>query len=343
VTAADSKFEIAIVMPVLNEEKFLGQTLEQVYMQDFPMEKVEVVIADGGSRDRTREIAQSFQQRFGSLKILDNPRCIPSTGRNVGVKNTTAPYILVLDGHTHLPDRYLLSSMLEIFKKTEAGCLCRPQPLSPPDINDFELAVAKCRSSWLGHKPGSEIYSESEGEVDPTSSGAMYARSVFDSIGYFDEAFDACEDVDFNYRVFISGIKSYLSPRLKVFYYPRSSLRGLWRQMVRYGEGRFRFSRKHKLFSPIQWLAGAGVAGFIFLLLLSFLFTPVFGFLKSITGIYLLIIVLFSVLLALKQNHPGCLLYGPLIFPTIHFGLGTGFLKGLIAYHNNKNGTNHTD
>lgn len=67
-----------------------------------------------------------------------------------------------------------------------------------------------------------------------------------------------------------------------------------------------------------------------FLLILSFLYTPAFGLFKSLVAIYLLIVVLFSAGLTAKEKHLGCLLYGPLIFPVIHFGLGTGFLSGLL-------------
>ncbi|KAA3633402.1 MAG: glycosyltransferase family 2 protein [Calditrichaeota bacterium] len=328
----DSKYTIAIIMPVRNEEKFLGQTLDQVYLQDFPMDKVEVVIADGFSTDKTREIAESFKGRFGSLKVLDNPGRLPSSGRNVGVKNSTAPYILILDGHTYIPSKNFLSDIIAKFKETGAQCLCRPQPLLPPDINEFEKSVALCRGSSLGHKPGSEIYAEFEGIVDPTSSGAMYTREVFEKIGYFDEKFDACEDVDFNYRVKLAGFQSYLSPKLTVFYYPRSSITGLWKQMNRYGMGRFKFALKHKIFSPIQWFAGAAVFGFFAALVLSFMFTPVFELFRSAIAFYLLIILAFSTYLAVDKKHIGCLIYGLLIFPTIHFGLGFGFLKVMVTY-----------
>ncbi|MDF1544991.1 MAG: glycosyltransferase family 2 protein [bacterium] len=331
-----SKFDVAIVMPILNEERYIGRTLEQIYMQDFPMDRLEVVIADGGSTDRTREIVESYRSRFGTLKLLDNAGRKPSTGRNVGVKNTSAPYVIILDGHCYIPDNQLLKNMLALFEQHQVDCLCRPQPLTPPDINEFEQAVAFCRGSLLGHKPGSEIFSDHEAIIDPTSSGAMYRREVFDQLGYFDEQFDACEDVDFNFRVHRSGMKAMLSPKLTVFYYPRSSIPGLWRQMNRYGLGRFRFSAKHRQFSPIQWLAGAGTAGFVFLAVLSLLSTSVLSFFRSAVGIYLLIVILFSLILALKKRQPGCLLYGPLIFPTIHFGLGTGFLKGLFEFLSHK-------
>ncbi|MFH1685948.1 MAG: glycosyltransferase [bacterium] len=326
----EPKYRIAILMPVLNEETFIGQTLDQIYMQDFPMDRVEIVVADGGSTDRTREIVEGFRSRFGSLKILDNPRRLASSGRNLGVKNSIAPCILILDGHTYLPRKTILTDMLELFDTYEADCLCRPQPLTPPDIGEFERAVAHCRESLLGHNPGSDIYSDFEGVVDPTSSGAMYKRSVFDKVGYFDEEFDACEDVDFNYRVQRAGLKAIISPKVRVFYYPRQSLAGLWRQMMRYGKGRFHFSQKHSKIAPMQTLAAAGVAGLGILAVLSLVSSSAWSLLTTLFGVYLLVAIGFSAFVGHRKSHLGTFLLGPLIFPVIHFGLGWGFLTGVF-------------
>ncbi len=329
----DSKFDIAVVMPVLNEEKYIGRTLDQIYMQDFPMSRVEVVVADGGSTDRTREIAESYKDRFGSLKVLDNPARLSSSGRNIGVRNSTARYVLVIDGHSHVPGKNLLRATIDLFESTGAKCLCRAQPMTPPDITEFQSAVALCRASAIGHNPSSDIYSDYEGEVNPTSSGAIYDRSVFDQVGYFDEKFDVCEDVDFNYRVEQAGLKAVLSPQLRVYYYPRTTLGALWKQMLRYGTGRFRFARKHNLASPIQWLAGIALAVFAVLLVLSFLSAAVFGFFKNLVALYLLLVLLFSLFLGLAKRQMGCILFGPLVYPTIHFGLGFGFVREFINHY----------
>ena len=323
-----SKFQIAVIMPVLNEERFIGQTLDQIYMQDFPMDAVEVVIADGGSSDRTREIAGGYKTRFGSLKILDNPRKLSSAGRNIGIRNTSAPYIIILDGHTYLPSKTLFKDMVAVFERTGADCLCRPQPLTPPGLTEFENTVAICRASALGHNPSSDIYSNYEGPTDPTSSGAMYRRDTFDRVGLFDEEFDACEDVDFNYRVNEGRLKAVISPKLQVCYYPRSTPAGLWRQMVRYGAGRFNFARKHSRVPPMQGLAAAGVVVVALLILLSIVSAVAWSLFRTLVGIYLLVDIGFSLYLAVKEKNLSCLLMGPLIFPVIHFGLGFGFLRG---------------
>ncbi len=324
-----SKYQLCIVIPVRNEGKHLGQTLDQVYLQDFPMDTLEVVVVDGGSEDDTRQVAESYKNRFGSLKVLDNPRRFASAGKNIGIKNSSAPYLLFLNGHTYIPSKNFLSDIIGVFESSEADCLCRPRPLTPPDINEFERAVAVCRGSFLGHDPGSVAYSDFEGFADPTSSGAVYRREVFERVGLFDEEFDICNDVDFNHRVKVQGLKSFISPKLKVFLYPRSTIQLLWRHMNRIGMGRYKFASKHNIFSPLQWFAAVGIIGLCLLLLLSLISRPLFEVFRTILAFYLLIVIGYSLILYLREKRLGCLLYGPVIFPAIHFGIGLGVLKAL--------------
>ena len=89
------------------------------------------------------------------------------------------------------------------------------------------------------------IYSDYEGYVSPVSHGAIYKREVFQKVGYLDETFDACEDLEFNYRIELAGLKTSMSPSIEIKYYPRECLGTLYRQMLRYGYGRFKFLKKH--------------------------------------------------------------------------------------------------
>jgi GT2 family glycosyltransferase len=243
---------------------------------------------------------------------------------------------MTLDVRTYFPNKDIIRNMVETFEKTESDCLCRPQPLAPPDSNEFQTSTAYCRASIFGHRPGQEIVDDYEGPVDPMSSGAMYVRSVFDRVGYFDESFNGCEDIEFNYRLKLAGLKSYLTQKLKQSFYPPESFRELWRQMYRYGRGRFKFARKHNEYSIMQWLAGFGVGIFLFLLVFSFFSTTLFHYFRQLVTVYILVIILFSTVLAVQRNYLGCLIYGLVVFPAIHFGLGLGFLRELVS-HASKN------
>src|SRR5439155_20625141 len=99
--------------------------------------------------------------------------------------------------------------------------LARPQPLDPPGLSPFQEAVAAARASWLGHQGASEIFRGREGEVDPSSSGAAYARALLEELGGYDERFDAGEDVELNERVKARGLTAWSSPQFTLRYFPR--------------------------------------------------------------------------------------------------------------------------
>ncbi len=333
---ASAKYKVAIIIATWNDETKIRRLLDQIYLQDFSMDKVEIVVVDGLSADKTRETAESFKERFGSLKILDNPTKLKSAAFNIGVKSAEALYVHTIDANSSFPNKDVLKNMVELFKATEAACLCRPQPLAPPDSSEFQQAAAYCRASGLGHRPGMETVEGFEGYVDPTASGCFYKREVFDRVGYFDETFDGYEDIDFNYRVKEAGVHSYLSQKLRQDYYPPETPKGFWHQMYRYGKGRFRFAKKHNEYSIMQWISGFGVAIFLLLMFLSLLSLDAFARFQTMVAVYLLVILMFSLYLAVRRSFLGCLLWGLVIFPIIHFGLGFGFLRELLSYASKK-------
>src|SRR5262249_23029992 len=161
-------------------------------------------------------------------------------------------------GHCYIPGRHLLYDTARLMQEQSAHALARPQPLRAPWNNDFQDVVATVRESALGHGRDSTIYSMTySGPVDPTSSGATYRRSLFNEIGYYDEQFDACEDVEFNHRVKAAGKSCTIDPTLAIYYVPRASLRGLFRQLSRYGVGRARLHQKHPQAASVSQLAPA--------------------------------------------------------------------------------------
>ena len=324
---------VSIVIPVRNEERHIGNVLSQLESQDYPHDRFEILVVDGNSTDRTAEAVEGFaRQATISISLLENPAQLSSAGRNIGARNSDGEFIIYIDGHCNIPSASMLRDSVDLFEKTGADCLCRPQPLTMPGNTNFQSVVANVRATVLGHGLDSTIYTaDREGLVNPSSSGASYRRSVFDRIGYYDESFDACEDVEFNFRVFSAGFPSYLSDRLKLLYQPRPTLRSLWQQMIRYGRGRYRLIRKHpRAFSTGQvipalflvWLAIAGAG--------SFFSPPVLLIFFGTLLLYLAVVLLFAAGLAIKYGWR-YLVQAPAVYAVIHTGLGTGFLMELFS------------
>jgi len=327
---------ITIVMPVRNEEEHIAATLKSLMGQNYPRESFEVLVADGMSDDRTRDIVTDFCNKHPNVSLLDNPQRLSSAGRNIGFRKGKGDVFMVVDGHCHIPSTLIFQNIAACLEKSGAGCLGRPQPLDPPGINSFQQAVALARASWFGHGGNSLTFSTEEGYVSPVSHGAIYLKEVFEKVGYVDESFDACEDVEFNYRVEKAGIKSYMSSSLAIKYYPRKSLPTLFKQMERYGKGRFHLIKKHPGAFDINTLIPAVFTGGLILGPLLSLLAPIFLLMfGALYGLYCLIALFTSAGIAYRHGSRFFSRLIPVFF-TIHVGLGWGFLSGMVGRKQHK-------
>ncbi len=319
-------------MPILNEGKFIAPLLRELIEQDYPRDRYEVIVADGGSTDRTREIVTEITRSHPQVILRDNPGRLPSSGRNVGFKTGRGDIFLVIDGHCEIGNPRLLRNVADCFERSGAHCLGRPQPFILPEEPTMQRAIGVARSSRLGHSSKSFIHADQEGFVSPVSVGCAYRREVFERIGYVDESFDACEDVEFNYRVDKAGFKTFFSPSIAVHYHPRETLGALWRQLGRYARGRVAFVHKHsECFSldtmiPALWVAGLAT-GTILAMLHTFFFWVYVGALS----LYVVIVTVESIR---KGKAAGWAFVGRMaaVFMTIHLALGFGLLKSLAAF-----------
>jgi succinoglycan biosynthesis protein ExoA len=324
--AEDAAPSVSVVLPVLNEGRDIGRLLREVLDQEPPPGGFEVIVADGGSTDRTRDIVAALGPTHPNLMLVDNPRRLSSAGRNVGAQAARGRYIVFLDGHCSVPRRDYLLRLCEVFQSTGAACLCRSQPLQNMAEGSWGRAIAAARHSILGHDPGSDIYGGDPAFTDPRSAGAAYARDVFARLGGYDERFDACEDVEFNHRVGELGYRAYRHPDLAVDYRPRRSLRSFFRQMRRYGRGRARLMARHPGATPWSLL------GVTFLSIAWILGAPLLGWKTALTtamlgaAAWLLLVAIESIRVAGLSRatyRVGAAL------AVIHSGLVLGFWRGL--------------
>lgn len=92
-------YTVAVVIPTLNEEKFIARCLDSVIAQSYPFAEMDVMVVDGGSKDRTRKIVEEYGRTYKNIRFIHNPGRIQSIAFNIGVKNSEAPYIVRLDAH----------------------------------------------------------------------------------------------------------------------------------------------------------------------------------------------------------------------------------------------------
>lgn len=319
---------VSIIIPVLNEGTYISQTLQQMHDQSYPKDRMEIIVVDGGSTDDTFDIVSKWVDRsFLNVRVFPNIKQISSCARNIGISVARGEYVLFIDAHVFIPTSQLIENMVEAARNKNALVLGRPQPLNPPALSVFQSVVANIRGSRFGHSNHSFIYSDTEGWVSPVSVGVMYHISLFDKVGYFDESFDAAEDVDFNFRLEQEGYKAYISPDFKVFYYPRKNFVGLVKQMFRYGLGRARFTNKHidglqyEIFFPVLVLMALAMIG-------SMAFdsdTHILCVTICVIGYLSLAFLFYGTFFYLKS-----LLLAPFVLLSIYMGLALGLIAGLI-------------
>ncbi|MGL4421838.1 MAG: glycosyltransferase family 2 protein [Gemmataceae bacterium] len=321
---------LTVIVPVRNEEKSLEATLRSLLTQDFPRHEFEVIVADGGSTDGTVPLVRRLQNEFGNVLLTYNPVGYSSGGRNLGARQMRGEALIVIDGHCTIPSRSYLREVSRAFAESGAACLGRPQPLTMPNPSRFQAAVAVARSSRLGHNPDSDIYSTTPKFVRPQSTAVAYRREVFERVGLFDEAFDACEDVEFNQRVDDENLGCYFTPAVGIVYHPRTHFMGLFRQLGRYGSGRARLARKHPhsltlpALVPPAWVVWLVVG------------LPLAAVLPWFSILYLASIALYSTIILagsiwLSRGLPlRTRVLFPQIFLAIHFGFAYGFLRELL-------------
>jgi succinoglycan biosynthesis protein ExoA len=329
-TAAD--LSISIIVPVRNEGRHIESTLRQLMEQDYDSDKWEILVVDGDSTDDTAERVREISAMYPRVRLLLNPKRLSSAARNIGIRHARGEVVLIVDGHCEVENRSLLKNVSAAFERSGADCLGRPQSLNISNPTPMQKAIALARTSRLGHHPASFIYANRECFSPAHSVAIAYRREVFEKVGYFDERFDACEDVEFNHRIDRTKLKCFFSPSIQVRYFPRTNLTGLFRQIARYGRGRVRLFRKHHesfalgSFLPAMFWLGVFVGwtgGFLW----PILWFVYFGILALYAGA----ILAESVLISITQKQLRLLYLLPVILLTIHLASAMGVFRELIV------------
>lgn len=322
---------ITVVVPVRNEAACIARTLTRLAAQKYDRERFEIIVADGRSTDETVPIVRQLQTEHPNIRLLYNPKRLSSAARNLGVRHGRGDLFVIVDGHCDIADREYLQKMAAAFERSGADCLGRPQPLEIAGASPVQQAIALARRSWLGHNPNSFIFSANEQFVKASSVAVAYRRQVFEKVGFFDERFDACEDVEFNTRIDAAGLKCWFTPDIVVHYHPRSSIKGLAHQMSRYGRGRFRLAAKHPHSLSAPALAPMGFAlGMIVCGLLG-LWIPLFAALFGLGLLAYIGAVLAAIMaLASKPAIWKAKLTLPVVFMAVHAGFAWGSARELV-------------
>ena len=316
---------VSVIIPMHNERSYIGQCLTALSRQDYPAERLEIIVVDGQSEDGSQEIVERMAHQFGSLRLLTNPDRIAAAGLNLGLDAAQGAVIIILGAHSEVAEDFV-SQSVRALETTGADCV--GGLLESVAYGPMGEAIAAAMSSPFGIGDARFRYSRREGYVDTVAFGA-YRREVFQRIGRFDEHMYRNVDDEFNYRLASTGGKLWLAPSIRSRYYTRDDLVSFFRQYFDYGRWKVQVMLRHPSQVRVRHLVSqALVAGLVAGGLLV-LVTRVRRPLGLLAGSYAGFSAVGALLEAGRRGRPQLALLLPIAFGCIHLGYGLGFWWGL--------------
>lgn len=241
---------VSVILPLLNEEKYLAGALAAIKMQDFQGE-IEIILALGPSKDKTNELAQDLAQKDSRIKLIQNPSGKTASALNAAIAAANYPIIVRVDGHSLLPKNYIRIAVATLLK---TGAVNVGGVMAAEGESNFEKSVAIAMRSPVG-VGGSRFHTGGVAGPTDTVYLGVFRKSAIDAIGGFDPTFIRAQDWELNFRLRKNGGVVYFDPELNVTYRPRSSLRALAKQYFEYGRWRREVGRTHQGTINLRYLA----------------------------------------------------------------------------------------
>ncbi len=241
---------VTVGIPALNEEDHIERVVSGFLDTEYP-NLVEVLVADGGSTDRTREIVNELSQKDPRVKLIENPERFQSYALNRMIEQAQGEIFLRADGHCLYQDDYLKKN-IEVFLETGAKNVGGAQRYVA--ANAVQAGTALAVKSFLGNGGAKYMDDTYEGYADTVFLGCFWTEDLRE-IGGFNTKNITNQDSELNLRLIENfGESVYVSPEIKSWYYPRDSFTKLFKQYFRYGRGRFLTKVLHPKSSPIRGL-----------------------------------------------------------------------------------------
>ena len=307
---------VSVVLPILNEERFLQHAIEAILEQQYPGE-FEVILALGPSKDRTSAIAEELRAKDSRVVLVNSPTGRTAAGLNLAIQKARFDIICRIDGHAEISPTYILDAVTIM---EETGAVNVGGIMAAVGKTPFEGAVATAMRSPLGVGGARFHIGGKAGPADTVYLG-VFKKSALVNAGLYDERFTRAQDWELNYRLRQSGGVIWFDPRLVVTYRPRPTLKALAKQYFEYGRWRHAVVRTHKGTANYRYLAPPFATAAIAISLIAgvlahpLFFIPALGYASAI--------LLGSLLIGKTIIEKISL---PAVLATMHISWGLGYL-----------------
>ena len=321
-------YEVAIVIPTLNEERFISRCLDSIIKQTFKFEKMDVMIIDGGSNDKTKDIVAEYQKSHQNIRFIENKKKIQSVAFNIGIKNSTAPYIIRLDAHAEYDSKYIslcIENLKQDEKRGNVGGRCNILP--------FNQSVWAQTNAILNHSRfgigGAAFRVSNEAHNTDSVPFGAFPRKIIEKIGGMREDLPRGEDNEYNSRIRKAGYKIFFDPNIISSYFARPTLGASCKQMYANGNSigylyyidREAIGIRHLI--PLLFV----VSG-LFSIIISVLWSPFCYVFCGGLALYLIADAMASIMGA--KDNVKCTLPLFILFFCVHVSYGMGTIAGLI-------------
>jgi biofilm PGA synthesis N-glycosyltransferase PgaC len=259
VVSPDEKPRLTIIIPTYNEESTIEGKLNDLIAQQYPLDKMELVVFDSGSTDKTPDVVESFRLHHRTLNLIlirESKREGKSVALNKAIQKVspTSQIVLVTDSDSRL-GRDSLNQVVESFRDPRVGLVTGVKLV----FNPAETTSTKLESSYRN------LYSvlrqgESVLDSTPICDGELIAskRSLMQSVRVKDDV--NADDTQLSILTRRAGFRSICNPNATLYEFAPPTLKDLWRQKVRRGQGIVRtlwmnrdmlFNRKYGRFGTL--------------------------------------------------------------------------------------------
>lgn len=239
---------VSLVMPVRNERGRIEACLTSLLGQDYPADRLEIIVVDGMSDDGTATVVHDLATTARiPVRLVENPDLTMPLGLNRGIEASAGEIVGVISGHSVVETDYVTRAVERL---QATGAWSVGGAIERVGETGVQRAIAAATGSRIGVGDASHNYATSAGWVESVFPG-IWPRSVFETIGMFDPAMTANEDNELSLRIREAGGRIWYDPSIRVRYWPRASLGALFTQYRRYARGRMAVYRKHR--SGLDW------------------------------------------------------------------------------------------
>ncbi|GAB6190166.1 hypothetical protein JCM30566_19090 [Marinitoga arctica] len=322
--------EISIIIPTHNEEKFIEKSITSILNTSYPKDKMEILVVDGMSTDKTREIVNNLKNKYNNIKLLENKKTKKAPALNLGIKNATGEIILIADAHSKYEKDYVLKNVENLLKYNadNVGGIVK---ILPRNNKLKSIAIAETLKHPFGTGGASYRRNLKEPKETDTVPFGCYKKEIFKKVGLFAEELNRNMDIEFNLRLKRKGYKIMVFPDIIVYYYARDNFKDLFKNNFQNGLWVILSTHYSKKAFSLRHIVPLLFVLFLLFGSIASIFSPIARIpFFIILSIYLLLSIYFSFKIAMKNKNLKLFFPSLLSFWILHISYGLGSFYGLF-------------